>query len=51
VIFAMCALFGGISSNVYAANTCLSCHGSVDKLKTMVKDEDFNKVSSEGSYG
>ena len=50
VIFTMCALFGGICSNSYAANTCISCHGSADNLKALIKDEDFNKSSVEG-YG
>ncbi len=34
----------------YAVNNCLTCHGDADKLKTMIKDEDFNKGLSEG-YG
>lgn len=51
VVFAVFVISGEIYSNAYAANTCLTCHGSADQLKTMINDEDFNKPPGEGSYG
>jgi len=49
-----CSVFtisGVVPSRSYAADHCLSCHGSADKLKTMINDDDFNKKPSEGGYG
>lgn len=51
VVFVVLAVYGEISFNAYAANTCLTCHGSADTLKTMIHDEDFNKPPGEGGYG
>jgi len=51
VFFAVLAPSGVIPSSIYAADSCLSCHGSSDKLKTMINDDDFNKKPSEGGYG
>lgn len=48
--FSLCILSWIVSPDVHAANSCLSCHGSADKLKSMIKDEDYNKGSGEG-YG
>ena len=50
LVFASYLLSWAISFDTYAANSCLSCHGSADKLKSMIKDEDYNKPSAEG-YG
>ncbi len=51
VVFATFAISGSVYSNANAANTCLTCHGNADVLKTMISDDDFNKPPSEGGYG
>jgi hypothetical protein len=51
VISAICSISWGISLNAQNTNGCLDCHGSADKLKTLIKDEDFNKTAGEGGYG
>lgn len=50
VAIAICCFCSGIYSSAQNPNTCLDCHGSADKLKTLIKDEDFNKNTGEG-YG
>lgn len=51
VVFSVIVISGEVSSNSYAADSCLACHGSADQLKTMINDEDFNKPPGEGGYG
>lgn len=50
-LFAVFVISGEIYSNAYAANTCLTCHGNADKLKTMISDDDYNMPKGEGGYG
>ena len=33
------------------ADACLICHGSADKLKTLISDDDYNMPKGEESYG
>ena len=53
-ILAILAVFTSgwmVSSNAQPANSCLACHGNADKLKILIKDEDFNKAAGEEGFG
>lgn len=51
VMLVVYAFFWAISSDARNSDSCLDCHGSADKLKSLIKDEDFNKTSGAEDFG
>jgi hypothetical protein len=51
VVFSVSFLSPVILFSASAADTCLNCHGSADKLKTLISDDDYNMPTGEGGHG
>lgn len=51
VVFSVSFLSPIILFSSHAADACLICHGSADKLKTLISDDDYNMPKGEGGHG
>ncbi|NLX53468.1 MAG: hypothetical protein GXY72_15355 [Deltaproteobacteria bacterium] len=51
VVFSVSFLSPIILFSASAADACLNCHGSADKLKTLISDDDYNMPTGEGGHG
>lgn len=51
VVFSVFLLSPVILFSSSAADACLNCHGSADKLKALISDDDYNMPKGEGGHG
>ncbi len=50
-VLTVTVLCWALSSSAQAPNSCLECHGSAEKLKALIRDEDFNKPAGAEGFG